>query len=588
MTSGWQIYLKALSEHFKNQSYSCNQVEVEVEVAGEKEKGLYYKCSNGRYSFIIIPLPDIHLLKKEKRNITTDGPVIFLISHEHALPKRENFKYHPYYPHLEKILGISKYGNVDKAIYMAEVLFFNPKECSKENCSCPAVANSVSVSPNDSKAATAATNEELSPMNILNIRNGHEAILKDIENICEKFTKNNEFFVPCEAFSLTEYYKLFVNGYDIKINDSQTETIINLSNKNIEVRDVAKYFSIKDINGKLDGILECAEKIYRRLNGMSEEGNTHWTMKDLFRLPIPFYYDDLRRNISLIKKEDKAGTIQLLLIDNKTDKLVGLKDILDNIGKNIFELKMLGLSEKEKVFDAQKFTTDSAYSENIYEAIHKHHFILLDFYLDDGGTYLAHDLIRKISDMKKEKGNIARVWYFVTSAVFDSVMKYSESGYLAESCDLSVVHAGDDPISSPRRIIFAYKLLTFIQARLQRFSEDWKRVTETLLLCSKKKCTALECQKNIYHTIEKLLIEYDNIADICISDKKTKEIKKEILQRFKDILDNFQWLPEADWTIIQQQIGLVNARINYIPDLRGQRFSCTQITKTLVERSEIY
>ena len=558
MKSGWQIYLEALSQYFTSVGYISEQAKDNTGKVIE-----LYICKKENTVFTVVPLSYIYLLKLNRNS--ENGLVFFLVNSELAIPLKTNFqKCHKFYPHLIDILGISTYGNVDKAIYMGEVYFDQDQE----------------------------PNSELKPQNVINISIAHVALLNSIEKCCTEYRKKRNYFILNPELSLAQYYNLFVKGY---IKDYKKDEV-DFAEKDTKANEVPKIFEISNIScsGEFNGLLQCAEKFYRHLNGMSSDN--HRTTNDLFRPPIPFFYDDLRQKISSLT-ERNVGKVKLLLIDNKQTKFNGLKELLKQVGNDVFELSMLDINtehEEKKTFDAAKFfSSDDGYKNQIYNAIHQNHFILLDFYLDDGGTYLAHDLIDKISDMKREKGQINRIWYFVTSAVFDSVMKYSESGYLARSCDLSVVHAGDDPVSEKRHIIFIYKLLTFINARLKRFKVDLDCVQRSLYLnranssCpSDCKKTPANCLKKLYQTIERLLVEYDNIADIHFPDKIVEQKNKVILERLKDILDDFKWLPEADWQIIDHEI-------DYLDDLLkdsnlGGSFSCAYILNEIKRRASIY
>jgi len=305
----------------------------------------------------------------------------------------------------------------------------------------------------------------------------------------------------------------------------------------------------------------------------------------------------------------------------------------------LFELRMLGNNQfynsynTQRVFDnSDKFNfknfkddlnkiiangwqcndRQNNYAWRVYKEIKEAHFVLLDFFLNDENTYLAFDFIRNICDIKKIDENSSTTWFFITSAVYDSVVKYSQSGLLAEYYESAVVSAGDDPTNKKRQMIFIYKLLTFIKARLSSFDKYKKSIHEKLFgdesndsksrekdiapqKCSEKyknngppPCDWESCLEGLQTNIKRYLTEFDDVASIFY-DSSTKEIKV-IIESLDNLINQFIWLPEADWYIIQHQVDFINEKLKKIKDtnLNKCRFSCGYILKELKERSEVY
>jgi len=258
----------------------------------------------------------------------------------------------------------------------------------------------------------------------------------------------------------------------------------------------------------------------------------------------------------------------------------------------------------------EKNLTSVTYRELVYHRIVKSaHFVLLDFFLDNDNIYLAFDFINEICQMKREAGDYSTTWFFITSAVYDSVVKYSQSGLLAEYYESAVVSAGDDPTNEKRRIIFIYKLLTFIKSRISAFKRYKDSIDEKLLRIVKSDknqggeqqnfrkefskglsppCPKEDCLRTLQIHIKKYLTEFDDIASIFY-DKDFKEIKI-IMESLDNLINQFIWLPEADWHIIQHQVDFINEKLKKLTDKNFDqcKFSCNYIIEELRERSEVY
>ena len=68
-----------------------------------------------------------------------------------------------------------------------------------------------------------------------------------------------------------------------------------------------------------------------------------------------------------------------------------------------------------------------------------------------------------------------------------------------------------------------------------------------------------------------------------------KEIKI-IMESLDNLINQFIWLPEADWHIIQHQVDFINEKLKKLTDKNFDqcKFSCNYIIEELRERSEVY
>ena len=408
-----------------------------------------------------------------------------------------------------------------------------------------------------------------------------------------------------------------------------------------------------DTYGGIDAydILTLANKAYNGLNGIDQD-NPHNVELELFRAPVPFQLQELvdaKNEISEeLKKGDKDKKIKLLLIDNRSDNKFIFKNDTDDAPKakslcdllfsedngfglgDIFEIQMLGntvykkkggvcgfykyekdtklsnyseFKKEYEEFDHKPFIRKEnkikieTYADLVYHKIKEAHFVLLDFFLDDDDTYLAFDFIRDMAAIKRQEGDISTTWYFITSAVYDSVVKYSQSGLLAEYYESAVVNAGDDPTNEKRQIIFIYKLLTFIQARLKSFKGFEKAFNQSNLFKENCEKSTGYCKEphNCFYPIQSLcrkyLGEYNEIIKIFPGIEQEKTFKENV-ELTDNIINQFLWLPEADWPMIQRQIEHLNIRFEKeaLDNSAGTgiKFCCKYILNELQERSEIY
>jgi len=443
------------------------------------------------------------------------------------------------------------------------------------------------------------------------------------------------------------FQNITVNSYLNNIK-ATNKTVYEILNKLVE--------EIKNSSTLLSHNLDLSNEIYNYLNGITTKTTTHRVQYELFRAPVPFPMQELVDTIAEVKKalSWKAGKkIEILLVDNRTDKYKkdAVTTILEVLKKfnidSLFKIRMIGGSEHDvnfcedfEKFSLAKFKSDNklnseeikyyganikgdtkisdTYNDLVYQKIKHFHFTFLDFFLNENeeDTYLAYDFIKDISEIKQSKGDYFTTWYFITSAVYDSVVKYSQSGLLAEYYELAVVNAGDDPTNEKRHIIFVYKLLTFINARMKTF-RTYKEAIENMMLnevpknykeahccvydpqgdksrysrtagCFKE-CLKVECLKNMQTYIKRYRTEYENIWSLFYEDKH-KKVQRDIVELLDDTITKFIWLPEADWRMIQYQIDFINTKLISIRKDGSiyRQFSCDFIRNKITKRSEIY
>jgi len=550
MANSWNILLDTISVYLAGAGY-------------KKEDTYFFKHDAETHSFFMLPVSKIEYLRELRIKYKYSSPAIILIKGKHQNPYRNN---ECLFPEDKKIFfGNPEYGNIKKAILFGEL-----DDIKNEN-----------------KMVFDVTHTDW-----------EQTLLSLIEDI-----KRSEY----KKEFLKKYYETFIDYY---FPDKKDITDIDKIDFTVECK-------LKDNEGKevnvdipiCKGDFEIAEKAYCKLNVIDYNEQVHRVKFELFRAPVPFPLQDLIDAEKEIRQalgwhdETQGKKIKLLLIDNKTDKFKKeSKDtIFDALSKfnlsDLFDISMLqghqpdnNCDSEPEQFHDDKFRSDKSYSMSIYEKVKDSHFILLDFFLDRPNTYLAFDFIEDISKIKKREGDYSTTWYFITSAVYDSVVKYSQSGLLAEYYESAVVNAGDDPTNEKRQIIFIYKLLTFIQARLRSF----KNYKEMIFDQFKKdgKCTkynkenrmCINClEKNLLSLTKKYLAEYPEITKIFqIADKDFKSI----VEVFDNLINQFLWLPEAEWQIVQHQIDYINAKLKDIGE--GRKFSCNYINEEIRQRSEIY
>jgi hypothetical protein len=515
----------------------------------------------------------LEVIKDLRKNKGYGFNTLFLVLSEQDIPDY----FHPekdmhYYA--EGLLGNPKFGHVQKAVFLGEIIY-EEKDAHNEK----------------------ASSEDREYTNIINLQK-HDALTRFAKLIKGKIK------LPSIDEDLREkYYDVFVKYYELLMNGGE-------------------------IPKKTEELLTTAQKIYNELNDI--QPSPHSDKYELFKAPIPFPLlelvnakEEINNNLT---KDGKVEPIKLLLIDNRIDKIKSsdskqtLIDVIDNFDlKFMFMIEMLGNitdkngmlqfedlaegndNEKVELFHYKEFRNDLKkifrnkvdgdhnYAIKVYDKITDCNFVLLDFFLNKENTYLAFDFIKDIAKIKNEKQDSSTTWYFITSAVYGSVVNYSQSGLLAEYYESSVVNAGDDPINKRRHIIFVYKLLTFIQARIRSFKGFHDSVIDSKFLnCITKECKNTQCLIENQNLFRKYLAEFGEIIKVFPGKETEEEQFRETVELLDSTINQFLWLPEADWPMIQQQIEHINSRLEDIDDFKNWRFPCNYIREEIRKRSDIY
>ena len=296
------------------------------------------------------------------------------------------------------------------------------------------------------------------------------------------------------------------------------------------------------------------------------------------------------KDYSDFEKEFEEFNFRWFKYDKELNNKTAIEDDDSSFWEKYYELKSYHKKFLEEC--KKKGIAIKTYSDIINNKIKFSHIVLLDFFLNRENTYLAFDFIRDIAEIKRVKGDSSTTWYFITSAMYDSVVKYSQSGILAEYYESAVVNAGDDPTNKTRQIIFVYKLLTFIQARIRSFKGFHDSVIGSKLLNCKKnnECGKTSCLTESQNMFRKYLAEYGEITKIFPGQEKTEKEFKKTVELLDSTINQFFWLPEADWLMIQRQIEHINSRLEHIEDfkVKERRFLCSYILEEIKKRSEIY
>jgi len=592
------------------------------------QKGVIYDSGSSLYiisehkTFYIVFLKNIDILKLHRRKSNDyKSPVILLYA---AIDKNKRF-YDSVSNETKNLLyGNPTFGNIEQAIFYGEIICKDKRE----------------------------------PRNVINVLS--KTFMTELKNLIEDI----EFLKVDYSLFREPFYNTYIHFYDlpydktISVENTDPKNNTNLNDLIIQTYQLEEkldsnlpkefYQSILAINSlpalykfssivKANELFELSERIYCYLNEINYDDRSHRVQYEHFRAPVPFVLQELIDAIEEIKSalgwtnDSEGKRIECLLIDNKTDKFDDTQNpticgALQSFGlSRLFKVRMLNgrlpderaYQSEEEIFDADKFLKND-YQEKVYEKVKSYHFILLDFFLNGNNTYLATDFINEISRLKTVKGDYFTSWYFITSAVYDSVVKYSQSGLLAEYYELAVVNSGDDPTNEKRQIIFVYKLLTFINARIKTF-RTYKNAIENMMLnetsegekarcCVKdkgkdfkaqykntancfKECKQINCLGKIQTYIKRYRTEYDNIWSLFYEDRHEK-VQKEIVELLDDTITKFIWLPEADWRMIQYQIDFINTKLKSITKDEQtntyRQFSCDFIRDKITERSNIY
>jgi len=466
-------------------------------------------------------LTGLELVKKYRNQFKDyNTPVLFLLITPFIFPHIIDPTAN-YDPNINELLGNPKFGSTDKAVLFAEILY---EEMSREK---PKLLNFV----------------------VLEFVADFKSKL--LEKIALIIKAKSRFTLPSKNL-LKNYYETFINYYD------GTEDTIS------------------------DDDLQKASRYYCSHNGI-DPNNTHSVEKEIFRAPLPFILSDLLSEIEELRSTvgQFKQKIKLLLIDNNpAGKLGKINDIIDNY--NLSDFLVLKPHEIKDITDTVL--------ENVYEEIKQHQIILLDFFLNTANTYLAFNLIKKMVEIRNVSGKTkdeldsATVWYFITSAVHDSVTKYTQSGLLTEYYESMVVDHGDDPCNEKRELIFLYKLVSYINSQIRTYRKYVEKL-DLMMICKEVKCTPhSNCLNASQGGIKKYLAEYENIKRIFYNEIAWDKYK-ELAERIDETVRAFKILPEADWQIMQIQIEYIDVLLDRIS---GSRFCCSYMKDEIARRSQIY
>ncbi|PXF58997.1 MAG: hypothetical protein C4B58_04795 [Deltaproteobacteria bacterium] len=611
----------------------CHDIEIEIVNAGDN--------THAEPSVLILPLFENVKNKikpsglktvsnrRQKQERQLNFVPIFLVLDEYSIPQHFNPEL-DMLSHAEEIIRNPNFMDVYKAVYLAELRY---NEKTKR------ILNVINLARENALEKLAKILKESPQFPYLLIKQYHRTFVKYYQPFREITEPGYSDNIMCKF--LGNLHSQSQQDCQKKLNESIAEL-----NESIEYNDI-----------KTEAFLKLSNRIYNCLNNIEEKDQGGHTVRlELFRAPVPFPLQELIDAKKEIEKNQLTADkrIKLLLIDNKMDKVKKKENshdegelisvLFDSEYCSMFELRMLGdlvwkkrgsiktlnddnyeILKKKETFDSKTFkdelkdysvakdkkAKEFAYLSKVYKKIKSAHFVLLDFFLNKQDTYLAFDFIRDVAEIKKREQDHSTTWYFITSAVYDSVVKYSQSGLLAEYYESAVVNAGDDPTNSKRQIIFIYKLLTFINARLKSFGSYKDLIFKRMLsevknaegrpeCCVKAKnergvkredpacqgkCEKDKCLKEMQTAIKRYLTEYDNIYSLFY-DEDEKDKYKSAVVLLDDTITKFLLLPEADWQIIQHQIDYINAKLR---KAKGKRqFSCSYINKEIERRSEIY
>jgi hypothetical protein len=461
-----------------------------------------------------------------------------------------------------------------------------------------------------------------SPLNFINLsvvqsKEDFEDKIKDIEADlqCWKEIIDKKAFDSSEIYDLEntvigkgrqDFYKVFVEKIEWK---EHWATI---------VKDKEDCCNLKLID----------KWIFNVRNNIHPEKDTdnygHHSPGRLFRQPTPFSFWELCALLADIHTYLNHEDIQnrnkrkIFLLDNKDFRQISADDRNNKIYRINNILMKYGIdkyfhitqSTKEDESDIFVFRTDN------YEHIDfsKYLLILLDFFLSSKGDrqYLAFDFIRKYCNKKDEHKQFHTDWFFIVSVAYQDVLEYANAGRLFSFSATTRVDFGDDPTNKKRDIIFLYKLLTFILAR----HDYYKACIRAFLECDIFFCqnngtsTNLEkqhkdcpkgkeyekCFKNIQTICRKYLSEHEDMVNFfpCLfreakEDKTVTNIEeeanlfKENVELLDAIINQFFWMAEADWPIIQREIDFLNEQMK-----PKRLFKCSFILEELKRRSKIY
>ena len=574
-------------------------------VAGKVQTPSYYFGDDkGKNTFFLLPLRQIENLRNLRKKANNNNgdyssPVIFLTTGAHEKPDSNGeWLWLRNDKAWKEMFGNPHYGNISQAILKAEVptdKFRGPSSFHFFN-----ILN-IFEQPNDKPLVFPST----------------EYIISRIDDIIRKSEKLYNYLKvnpDTQGNFRCLFYKSFIEyyfPYDMNSDEKNWRESGKIQLSQIP-DDIKDKFPNCQTQYTLKDIFDYAEALYCKLHVLNFSEKQHTVTHEMWRAPISFDFFDMldARNTILNSIGTQKSTIKLLLIDNKVDdKKESIETLLkyaqlEDYGVT-FEISALPECRENKNgnFNWKKFKeggskgasdTDRNYHQNTLDCIKNSHFILLDFFLNEANSFLAFDFINMLNANPDSGPNT--IWYFITSAVHDSVTRYAHSGLLAEYYESAVVNAGDDPTNDQRKIIFLYKLLTFVRARLDRVQRNHNLVLDRFFKdntldcpkCRQEACSGpgmswINCFNDVQRAISHFRAEERNFTALWV--RQYDEIEP-LFRLLDDTLNKFKTLPQADWQIIQHQVDFIRTTVrNY--DL-GEGFCCPFINRELQVRSEVY
>lgn len=578
------------------------------------------------YDIIIAPFTDIFNttffsfdhIRKYRKTGNWSTPIFFLLRSPYHKPDYLNPETIEH-PIVENLLGNQEFGVVDKATFYAEVIYDN-------NSYSDILLNLIELSLDDQFDKRFFQQIEKT---IKHVNANKEQYKKYKQSFYNTFIK----FYECNRDDNKPFYELTVD--DLRSNSQ--------GDASEPWQSVQKFLSghpyCQDLtanNLTIRYILEFAEVINAATTGdkVPEAHGGHHIPLGMFSAPRPFPLHELIDTKNKIEQAIEGNTIKLLLIDNRAESKFRSTICSDGKGtihkifkefdlENFFELRMLehpfnsddpdlnNLDLTKEEFDFEKFRNPKkimglsqsenpwtispwTYADKVYNKISEAHFVLLDFFLNKADTYHAFDFIRDFAQTKRKKSDYRTTWYFITSSVHDDVTKFMQSGLLSEYYESAVVNTGDNPDNEKRKIIFVYKLLSFILARMNSFQGLVDSIAKcNVLNCSQEnsKDCCERCLAHVQSVLRKYLAEHEEITRIFPKLKATEKEFKDLVSLLDSILNHFYMLPEADWAIINMEIESFDSRVSrqhLNQDILKKKFSCKYILTELERRSKIY
>lgn len=345
-----------------------------------------------------------------------------------------------------------------------------------------------------------------------------------------------------------------------------------------------------------------------------------------------FYYSDVDSEL-----------FKLFLLDNKdfsennnnNNKIIKINKLFDRYKLNeLFcvsqqDNKNIAGKAKNFVFDINKYNEGSIYfrekdgkiflyrknggddsGQDLEINLSQYILILLDFFLSDSENhqFLAHRFIRDYNVFKEKSNCFQTDWFFIVSEAYNDVLSYANAGSLSSFSGNTRVDFGDNPLNDKRGIVFLYKLLQLLTGRITRISGAWGKIETHFLpqkpnssdsdtasqakICPDYKEDAKNCP-NWKECLDKGILLIHQFTAACedeirasqnIHELRTKKYNDlyQMAKSLENIINDFLWLPEADWAIVQRQVDFLNKKFS------KHYFACEYIQQELLKRSNIY